>query len=265
MSRGLSEGQTARPDVARLRRCQGTVVPRRLSARVGVGGHDGLAALAVRPEAGERGGGGSSVSAVLVSGATPSIGMSSGAPHCNVPYNGSSLAAEPRCDELVGLGDDLVVDQNLAVQVGAVGPVDRDLHPRQLGVGENRVDLECLTGQHRGLGAVDVRVIHFVRDDRATGRPIGARAVDDVVEHLGRGGVGCGLWLGLGLQVRPSAGAGINCNQPTAATAARRRPSAFGGTHATRHYRLPPVQIRTGVAITTKIGMNGQPLRALPR
>ena len=164
-------------------------------------------------------------------------GVSSGAPHCSTPYSGSSLGrSKPRRDELIGLGDDLVVDQDLAMQVGPVRPLDGQLHAGQLRVGQHRVDLERAAGQQGRLVAVDVLVVDLVRDDCSAGRAVCACPVDDVVQYLfARRGLStsvCGSGSG-----SASAVAGNNCAPAaTTATAAIAEPSALGGAHSCRHY-----------------------------
>ena len=72
--------------------------------------------------------------------------------------------------------------------------------PASFGIGQNRVHLERLAGQHRGLGAVDVLVIDLVGDHCTAGCSVRACAVDDVVQHfgLGRSALGCRRHFGLG-------------------------------------------------------------------
>ena len=59
-------------------------------------------------------------------------------------------AEQPRRDELIRLRDYLVVDQDLAVQIRSIRPLDGDCHARQLRVGKDRVDLELAPGSNVG-------------------------------------------------------------------------------------------------------------------
>ena len=123
----------------------------------------------------------------VVAAVWPATGVSRGAPHCSTPYRGSSLGAEQsRRDELIGLRDDLVIDQDLAVQVRSIRPLDGHFHTRQLGVGQNRVDLERASRQQRRLFAVDVRVVDLVRDHRSAGCSVRTCPVGDVVQQPDR-------------------------------------------------------------------------------
>ncbi len=147
-----------------VRRCEGAVVPRRLSAGLGVGRFDRLAAVA---SGGGRCGGRRRGTRLGRCGSVGCGGIGArkaGRPGCPAGRRTAACRTADRPltwknlgrDELIGLSDDLVVDQDLAVQIRSVRPLDRDLHAGLLRIVEDRVHLERLAGQHGRLGAVDV-------------------------------------------------------------------------------------------------------------